>query len=137
MVVPGPVTSILSAGCHQLLRDRPDAVLVTKVDEVIEQVGPLGDFAERVTGPVRRRDLLGPAVSRAFEAVPVMKPVPLERIAVTAGMRADAMAAALAALETAGLVERKDGGWCMSKSGRDERRGGSGEMTEELALGWW
>ena len=60
MAVPGPVTSTLSAGCHQLLRDRPDAVLVTKTDEVIEQVGALGEFAERVSGPVRRRDLLGP-----------------------------------------------------------------------------
>ncbi|HVT65334.1 MAG TPA: DNA-processing protein DprA [Mycobacteriales bacterium] len=137
MAVPGPVGSILSAGCHQLLRDRPDTVLVTKVDEVVEQVGPLGQFAERVSGPVRRRDLLGPVVSRAFEAVPVMKPVPVDRIAVTAGMRPEAMAAALAALAAAGLVEQKDGGWCMTKTGRDERRGGSGEAPEELALGWW
>ncbi|HVV76175.1 MAG TPA: DNA-processing protein DprA [Mycobacteriales bacterium] len=137
MAVPGPVSSILSAGCHQLLRDRPDTVLVTKVDEVLEQVGPLGQFAERVSGPVRRRDLLGPAVSRAFEAVPVMKPVPADRIAVTAGMRREAMAAALAALEAAGLVTKSDGGWCMTKLGRDERRGETGEVTEELALGWW
>ena len=137
MAVPGPVTSILSAGCHQLLRDRPDTVLVTKADEVLEQVGPMGAFAERVTGPVRRRDLLGPTVSRAFEAVPVMKPVPVERIAVTAGMRPDATAAALAALETAGLVMQRDGGWCMTKAGRDERRGSSAEPPEELALGWW
>lgn len=137
MAVPGPVTSILSAGCHQLLRDRPDTVLVTKVDEVIEQVGAYGEFAERVSGPVRRRDLLGPAVSRAFEAVPVLKPVPAERIAVTAGMRADATAAALAALAAAGLVVQRDGGWCMTKAGRDERRGGPSESTEELALGWW
>ncbi|HVT21216.1 MAG TPA: DNA-processing protein DprA [Mycobacteriales bacterium] len=137
MAVPGPVTSILSAGCHQLLRDRPDTVLVTKVDEVIEQVGPLGQFAERVSGPVRRRDLLGPAVSRAFEAVPVRKPVPVERIAVTAGMRTDATAAALAALAAAGLVEEHDSGWCMTKAGRDERRGGSADGTQELALGWW
>ncbi|MGN6473674.1 MAG: DNA-processing protein DprA [Mycobacteriales bacterium] len=136
MAVPGPISSILSAGCHQLLRDRPDAVLVTKVDEVIEQVGPLGAFAERVSGPVRRRDLLGPTVSKAFEAVPVIRPVPLERIAVTAGMRADAMGAALAALQAAGLVESRDGGWCMTKSGRAERHGGA--MTdEELPLGWW
>jgi hypothetical protein len=66
-----------------------------------------------------------------------VKPVPAERIAVTAGMRPDAMVAALAALAAAGLVEQKDGGWCMTKAGRDERRGGAGETTEELALGWW
>jgi DNA processing protein len=137
MAVPGPVSSILSAGCHQLLRDRPDAVLVTKVDEVIEQVGPLGAFAERVSGPVRRRDLLGPAVSKAFEAVPVARAVSLERIAVTAGMRTDAMGAALAALQNAGLVEQYGGGWRMTKAGRDERRAGTVDPSEELPLGWW
>jgi DNA-binding IscR family transcriptional regulator len=90
-----------------------------------------------VSGPVRRRDLLGPAVSKAFEAVPVARPVPLERIAVTAGMRPDAMEAALAALQSAGLVENRDGGWCMTKAGRDERRGGAVDAAEELPLGWW
>ena len=111
MAVPGPVTSTLSAGCHQLLRDRPDTVLVTKADEVLEQVGPMGEFAERVSGPVRRRDLLGPAVSRVLDAVPVMRPAPAARIAATAGMRVDAVEAALAALAVHGLVEPARDGW--------------------------
>ncbi|HWB68167.1 MAG TPA: DNA-processing protein DprA [Mycobacteriales bacterium] len=136
MVVPGPVTSTLSAGCHQLLRDRPDAVLVTKADEVIEQIGPLGAFAERVSGPVRRRDLLGPAVSRVLDAVPVMRPVAAAKIAVTAGMRADAVAAALAALAVHGLVEQSDWGWRMTKLGRAERRHQPDRRDEELPLAW-
>jgi hypothetical protein len=52
-------------------------------------------------------------------------------------MRPDAMAAALAALEAAGLVARQDEGWHMTKAGRDERRGGPADGTGELALGWW
>jgi DNA processing protein len=135
MAVPGPISSITSAGCHQLLRDRPDTVLVTKVDEVLEQVGPLGRFAERVSGPVRRRDLLGPVVSRVFEAVPMTRAAPLDRIAVTAGLRIDAVAPALAALAAAGLVAQTDRGWCMTSLGRDERFADAG--AAELPLGWW
>jgi DNA processing protein len=137
MAVPGPVTSSLSAGCHQLLRDRPDVVLVTKTDEVIEQVGRLGEFAERVTGPVRRRDLLGPTVSRVLDAVPVHNRVPLARIAMTAGMRVDAVEAALAALAVHGLVESSSGGWGMTTLGRRERRPAADTRGEELPFGWW
>lgn len=137
MAVPGPVTSTLSAGCHQLLRDRPDAVLVTKTDEVLEQVGAMGEFAERVSGPVRRRDLLGPTVSRVLDAVPVTRPAPVARIASTAGMRVDAVEAALAALAVHGLVESVDGSWAMTTLGRAERRIDSGDAREELPLGWW
>jgi hypothetical protein len=52
-------------------------------------------------------------------------------------MRPDAMAAALAALQAAGLAESREDGWCMTKAGRDERRSAPGEATEELPLGWW
>jgi DNA processing protein len=134
MAVPGPVTSALSAGCHQLLRDRPDTVLVTKVDEIIEQVGPMGAFAERVSGPVRRRDLLGPAVSRVLDAVPVRHPVEAERIARTAGMRVDAVSAALAALAAQGLVGHSADGWSMTPLGRSERRATRPSSQEELPL---
>jgi DNA processing protein len=137
MAVPGPVTSSLSAGCHQLLRDRPDTVLVTKTDEVIEQVGRLGEFAERVTGPVRRRDLLGPTVSRVLDAVPARHRAPLARIAMTAGMRSDAVEAALAALAVHGLVEGSDGEWGMTSLGRRERRPAADTGGEELPFGWW
>jgi DNA processing protein len=137
MAVPGPVTSPASAGCHQLLRDRPDTVLVTKVDEVIEQVGPMGGFAQRVSGPVRRRDLLGPVVSRVLDAVPVRRSAPLESIAATAGMRADAVAAALAALAVHGLVAEDPLGWAMTTLGRRERRAGTDTLVGELPLGWF
>jgi DNA processing protein len=137
MAVPGPVTSTLSAGCHQLLRDRPDTVLVTKTDEVLEQVGSLGEFAERVSGPVRRRDLLGPTVSRVLDAVPVARSAVVARIATTAGMRVDAVEAALAALAVYGLVAQTDAGWVMTTLGRSERRHDSGDGRAELPLGWW
>ncbi len=46
-VVPGPVTSMMSAGCHQARRDGL-AEIVTDVDEVIDLVGDIGaDAAPR------------------------------------------------------------------------------------------
>jgi DNA processing protein len=136
MAVPGPITSTLSAGCHQLIRDRPDTVLVTKTDEVLEQVGPMGQFAERVSGPALRRDLLGPTVSRVLDAVPVVRAAPAQRIATTAGMRVDAVEAALAALAVHDLVESTEAGWVMTKLGRSERHAAA-STGEELPLGWW
>ena len=39
LAVPGPVDSLASAGCHQLIRD--GAVLVRHVDDILEALGPL------------------------------------------------------------------------------------------------
>jgi DNA processing protein len=139
MAVPGPVTSTLSAGCHQLLRDRPDAVLVTRADEVVEQVGALGEFADRVSGPILRRDLLGPSVSRVLDAVPFVRTAAVHRVAAAAGMRAEAVEAALAALAVHGLVHAQDGEWALTTAGRAERRRPSPVLdgAPELELGWW
>ena len=44
MVVPGPVTSAQSAGCHDLLRDpEKGAILVATVDHVLEVIGSVSD----------------------------------------------------------------------------------------------
>jgi DNA-binding IclR family transcriptional regulator len=72
-----------------------------------------------------------------LDAVPVQRPVPLERVATTAGMRVDAVNAALAALAVHGLVEQSEGGWSMTALGRRERHAGGSADNEELPLGWW
>ena len=56
MGVPGPATSGLSAGVHELLRG--EAVLVTDAAEVVELVGDMGELAPDRRGPVLPRDLL-------------------------------------------------------------------------------
>jgi DNA processing protein len=135
MVVPGPVTSELSAGCHVALREVPGSVLVTRTDEVIEQVGHLGELADPLAGPVRPRDRLGPLVRRVFDAVPVRRAAPAERIAVTACVGADAVEPSLAALRALGLVERTTDGWRMSRAGRDERHADA-RPDRALPLDW-
>ena len=51
----------------QLLRERPETVLVTRAAEVIEQCGHMGELAELERGPASTRDALGPMVARVFE----------------------------------------------------------------------
>ncbi|MBV9292349.1 MAG: DNA-protecting protein DprA [Frankiales bacterium] len=136
MCVPGPVTSAMSVGCHQLLRERPETVLVTKADEVIEQCGHVGELAVRETSPPTLRDQLGPAVAKVFEAVPVRRAATSASIARTAGVSVRLTESALAALAAAGLVEAVGGGWAMTTEGRRDRQARRAGV-DELALDWW
>ena len=52
--VPGPVTSGLSAGVHQLLRELPEARLVTRAPEIVEEVGRIGELADPCSGRAAR-----------------------------------------------------------------------------------
>jgi DNA processing protein len=109
--VPGPVTSMMSTGCHQLVRDGV-AVLVTDATEVVELVGRLGDdLAEPPRGPVNPEDLLAPGVRHVYAALPVRRAVPVESLAKVAGRSESDVLAALGRLNIEGLAERVDGGW--------------------------
>lgn len=50
MVVPGPVTSAMSVGCHELLRAHPQASLVTGVPHILEALGRSGEAADPQPG---------------------------------------------------------------------------------------
>jgi DNA processing protein len=137
MCVPGPITSAMSGGCHRLLRERPETVLVTSAAEVVEQCGHMGDLAERESAPARTRDLLGPMVARVFEGVPVQRHADVAGIANSAGVSVPVAAAALAALASAGLVECVEDRWAMTTEGRRDRRSRSGSGVDQLELDWW
>lgn len=136
MAVPGPVTSAASAGCHQLLRERPDTVVVTRVEEIVEQCGHMGEVAEPLVAPATVRDLLGPTVRRVFEGVPVQGAAAVDKIALTAGVAPAAAGAALAALAQLGLAVERAGLWTMTPAGRSERRH-RGDPLAQLALDVW
>jgi len=137
MCVPGPITSAMSGGCHRLLRDRPETVLVTCAAEVVEQCGHMGDLAPHESAPARTRDLLGPMVARVFEGVPVRRHADAAGIANSAGVSVPVATAALAALASAGLVECAGDRWAMTTEGRRDRRARSGGGTDQLELDWW
>jgi DNA processing protein len=112
MVVPGPVTSAASAGCHALLREWDEAVCVTDTAEVLDLVGLIGDdLAPEKRGPVLDRDRLDPVTRDVLEAIPARGGAGTARIAVSAGVDLDTALASLGALSAGGFVERCAKGW--------------------------
>ncbi|WP_328916480.1 MULTISPECIES: DNA-processing protein DprA [unclassified Streptomyces] len=110
MGIPGPCTSGLSEGVHELLRG--GAALVTDAAEVVELVGEIGaDLAPRRLGPVLPRDRLGPAAARILDALPSRGDAGDEEIAHTAGATRDDTLGRLHELQALGFVEREEGRW--------------------------
>ncbi len=110
--VPGPVTSMGSAGCHALVRDT-GAVLVTDAAEVGELAGRIGDDLAPGRPPTPRSpaDDLDPVSYAVWSAVPVRGGATSERLAVAAGVPVVRLLGVLGALEGAGLVVREAGRW--------------------------
>jgi DNA processing protein len=114
MGVPGPVTSMASAGVHELLRE-PEAVLVTDAAEVIEQTTPIGTHpAPPKTGLRRRHDALSLVARQVLDGVPAGYGAPAEAVAREAGVRGSIAEAELRELERRGLVSRAGRGWTLS-----------------------
>lgn len=126
MVVPGPVTSAMSVGCHELLRDRESgAQLVATAAHVIEAVGGLGvDLAEPAVRPSTPRDGLSDVAVRVLDACPVRVGVPPERLAAVAGCDVMEVLKVLPALEVSGLVEWTGTGWRVTPPPKQVRRSG-------------
>ncbi|MGN5380340.1 DNA-processing protein DprA [Streptomyces lasalocidi] len=126
MGVPGPVTSALSAGVHELLRG--EAALVTDAAEVVELVGDIGELAPVRRGPVLPRDLLDPPVRAVLAALPGDRAAPAGEIALGARTTRDEAIARLYELRALGYVERHGDGWKLTRqavmsvrTGRDPR----------------
>ncbi|SNY14464.1 DNA-processing protein DprA [Paractinoplanes atraurantiacus] len=108
MVVPGPVTSAVSVGCHELLRERPEAILVTGVDHVLEAVGRVGEYlVDPPRGPTHARDALDEESALVLEAVPRRGTASPEELAAKAGLDLRTVLRRLSLLEVAGMVERR------------------------------
>lgn len=124
MAVPGPITSDLSAGCHQILREW-QGTLVTSAAEVIEHLSPVSASPAAEPGatrtgklPVRRqvpsvlpRDQLDLDSARVLDALPRRGGIGTVRVAQRAGLAPATTATLLGQLATGGFVERCDEGW--------------------------
>ena len=110
-VVPGPVTSMMSAGCHQARRDGL-AEIVTDVDEVVDLVGDFGvDAAPRRSAEPVLTDLLDPRDAQVLASVPVRKAMTTVDIALAAAIPISPTGAALRRLQLQGFVRRDGEGW--------------------------
>nr|QLJ99840.1 DNA-processing protein DprA [Micromonospora carbonacea] len=114
MVVPGPVTSAMSVGAHELLREQPSVRLVTGVAHVLEEVGRIGaDLAPPARAPQRPRDLLDDEATQVLESMPRRGSVGVDRLAARAGVDVRTALRKLSLLEELGLVRRRDDGYAL------------------------
>jgi DNA processing protein len=110
MIVPGPVTSAMSAGCHEMLRKFPTTRVVTGVAHVLEDVGRIGEYLpEPPRGPDHPRDALDEESALVLEAVPRRGTAGPEHLAAKAGLSLRTVLRRLSLLEMIGLIVRRDG----------------------------
>ncbi|WP_017589567.1 DNA-processing protein DprA [Nocardiopsis ganjiahuensis] len=109
MAVPGPVTSLMSVGCHRLLREGR-ATCVTRADEVVELIVPLGEADPEETGPLEVPADLDRGTAQVLAAVTRQGVGPATVAANSTGNMESTMRA-LGMLAAAGLVERCAAGW--------------------------
>ncbi|WP_454049173.1 DNA-processing protein DprA [Cellulomonas sp. Marseille-Q8402] len=129
--VPGPVTSMASAGCHRLLRDGA-AVCVTDADEVVELICGDGgvvpgagthaaraDAAGSPGDPVatQRADRSDSVASAVLDALGPRRGLAVEEVARRAGLAEREVAAELGLLELAGAVRCASGRWLRAPAG--------------------
>ena len=111
--VPGPVTSMASAGCHEWIR-AGKAVLITDAAELVELASPLGhlvDGVDPVRVGARPVDDLGEVERRVHDALRVRTVRTVDRVAREAMLGTDEVLDHLAVLEIDGWATRDDGGW--------------------------
>jgi DNA processing protein len=103
-VVPGPITSGQSAGCHRLLRTNPAAQLVTSVAEMVDLM--TGDSGTEVFDRPEED-----SVKRVFDALN-SKPSTVDAVAQRSGLSVHDVTSALGILAVSGRAVNTDGsGW--------------------------
>jgi DNA processing protein len=110
LAVPGPVTSAMSLGCHEMLRSG-DAMAVSTVAEIVESVGRFGADLAPLGSSEPALSQLDPVNQRVYEALGVRKGRTPEQIAVDSGVALPQVRAILPALEIAGMAAAEDTGW--------------------------
>ena len=108
--VPGPVDSLPSRGCHELIRD--GATLVQSVDDVLEQLGPLAKAVQPKPDEPEVRHPVELSLSdqeRALLGQLGADPVAVDALIVATGLTASQVLATLSVMELRRLVRRRPG----------------------------
>lgn len=118
MAVPGLVTSAMSVGSHIELRDG-NARLVTSTDEVIEEVGRIGDdLAPVPRGGEQPRDTLSPLMTQVLDALPAGRPVSPDELATESGLAISDLNRTLPLLVLAGMADEVEGRYRLARGHR-------------------
>lgn len=115
LVVPGPVTSAMSVGCHEELRMEGSRA-VASVAHIVEEVGRIGsDLAPLPQKPERPHDRLDPMAQQVLDGVPMRRPSSAEDIASAAGVSGRDARRSLPLLVALGHVEVMNDGYRLAR----------------------
>jgi DNA processing protein len=115
LVVPGPVTSAMSVGCHEELRQEGSRA-VASVAHIVEEVGRIGvDLAPLPSTPERPHDRLDPMARQVLDGVPIRRPSTAEEIAAASGVSGRDARRSLPLLVQMGHVEAVDDGYRLAR----------------------
>lgn len=109
-VVPGPVTSATSMGCHRLLR-AGNCTCVTGTDDVRELLGERTGALVGGGGPPSEDDAYTGERTRVLDALSARSARATDEVARRAGFTVGQAAALLGLLELEGRAERRAAGW--------------------------
>lgn len=107
--VPGPVSSRMSRGCHQLIRD--GAKLVESVEDILEELGPLSiptelPSRETIRHPAELK--LSEQETQILQAIQ-MEPTSLDDVVNRSGLPVQRVLSTVSVLEMRRLVKRLNG----------------------------
>lgn len=115
--VPGPIDSVHSRGCIDLLRN--GATAIASVEHLRELIGPLHvqESIEPDFFSYGAVDDFDPRTARTLDAVPIRTAADLPSIASVAGLSVTETLTALGRLVLAGRVEERSGRWVRTRIG--------------------
>lgn len=108
--VPGPVTSMASAGCHRIIREGM-AVCVTDTEEVLELIGPLEAGPQHQVHQPGVLDDLDKETARVLDSFPARSATTVDALIHIAGLAPHVVLRALGELQLAGRISRVGGKW--------------------------
>lgn len=109
LALPGQVTSRMSRGCNQLIRD--GATLIQSVDDILEAIGPMQTPVQTQQGNSVRHPVelqlneIEQAVLQAIEP----ESTPIDRVITASGLPAHRVIATISVLEMKRLIRRLSG----------------------------
>ena len=107
--LPGPVTSRVSRGCHQLIRD--GATLITSADHILEHLGPIAAEIQTEDGHNVRQpgELLLNEQERAILESIAAEPTSIDAVVRQSGLPTHRVLATISVLEMRKLIRRLSG----------------------------
>lgn len=116
--VPGPVTQMSSAGCHEWIH-KGRATLVTDTGDVLALAARIGDAVDQpveLLGPARPHDAMTPAQRRIHDVLTLRRGRSAGSVAHELVLPVDEVLSELAVMSVEGWADQDDeGGWCRSR----------------------